>query len=202
MPSVVRSLDQWSHTNQSIVLPQYYQELEVLYPWLQDIRSEFTLKTEFTQYAQQILHRAKRKSKKSNFNLTYVGVHVRRDDYGAHLSKFSLKLVGAEYFFTAMQYFENKYKNVLFMVLSDDPEWCQTYLARRANIIVASKKQQSQAVEKDLAVMIECNHSIIDYGTYGTWGAILAGGETIVHNISSIWTSTKLAEMLPTWQLL
>ena len=28
-----------------------------------------------------------------------------------------------------------------------------------------------------------CNHSIIDYGSYGVWGAALAGGEVVTPNI-------------------
>ena len=37
----------------------------------------------------------------------------------------------------------------------------------------------------DLAVASMCNHSIYDYGTFGFWGAYLAGGHTILsQNIS------------------
>ena len=32
----------------------------------------------------------------------------------------------------------------------------------------------------DMALMAYCNHSIIDYGSYGVWGAVLAGGEVVI----------------------
>ena len=32
-------------------------------------------------------------------------------------------------------------------------------------------------VGEDLALLAACNHSIISYGTFGMWAAILAGGE-------------------------
>ena len=32
----------------------------------------------------------------------------------------------------------------------------------------------------DLATLSLCNHSIIDYGTFGMWGALLSGGEIVV----------------------
>jgi galactoside 2-L-fucosyltransferase 1/2 len=31
----------------------------------------------------------------------------------------------------------------------------------------------------DMALMSACNHSIIDYGSYGVWGAALAGGDVV-----------------------
>ena len=34
----------------------------------------------------------------------------------------------------------------------------------------------------DLSVLSHCNHSIIDYGTFGFWSAYLAGGITLVAN--------------------
>jgi hypothetical protein len=30
-----------------------------------------------------------------------------------------------------------------------------------------------------MALMSTCDHSIIDYGSYGVWGAVLAGGEVL-----------------------
>ena len=32
---------------------------------------------------------------------------------------------------------------------------------------------------EDLALLAACNHSIISYGTFGMWAAILAGGEVV-----------------------
>ena len=29
-------------------------------------------------------------------------------------------------------------------------------------------------------MLSKCNHSIIDYGTFGMWGALLSGGEIVV----------------------
>ena len=34
-------------------------------------------------------------------------------------------------------------------------------------------------VGEDLALLAACNHSIISYGTFGMWAAILAGGEVL-----------------------
>ena len=35
-------------------------------------------------------------------------------------------------------------------------------------------------VGADLALLAACNHSIVTYGTFGLWGALLSGGVTIM----------------------
>ena len=32
----------------------------------------------------------------------------------------------------------------------------------------------------DLAVLSSCNHSIVDYGTFGLWAGLLAGGKIVL----------------------
>jgi len=32
----------------------------------------------------------------------------------------------------------------------------------------------------DLALLSQANHSIMTYGTFGMWGALLAGGQTVL----------------------
>ena len=39
----------------------------------------------------------------------------------------------------------------------------------------------------DLALLSSADHSILTYGTFGMWGAMLAGGETVMpasHNVT------------------
>merc|ERR1712032_885443 len=65
----------------------------------------------------------------------------------------------------------------VFLVVSDDMVWCKRNLAASDTFMVGGNSPQV-----DLAIMALCNASIIDYGTFGVWGAVLAGGETIVSN--------------------
>jgi galactoside 2-L-fucosyltransferase 1/2 len=105
-------------------------------------------------------------------NITYVGVHVRRTDYIGYLTrKFNASTVKPDYFLRQMNVFRNKYKPIMFVVVSDDPMWCEREL--RGDDVVVMK---TNSPVQDLAIMAACNHSIIDYGTYGVWGAILSGG--------------------------
>ena len=83
----------------------------------------------------------------------------------------------------------------MFVVVSDDPEWCEREL--RGDDVVVMK---TNSPEQGLAIMAACNHSIIDYGTYGMWGAILSGGDTYVYNLKH-GGAFVLASLLPNWYI-
>jgi hypothetical protein len=48
--------------------------------------------------------------------------------------------------------------------------------------------------------MVAFNHSTIDYGKYGAWGAILLGGDTFVYNLTNS-SAVALALFLPNWYI-
>jgi galactoside 2-L-fucosyltransferase 1/2 len=80
-----------------------------------------------------------------------------------------------------MQWFRKKSKKpILFMVVSDDNEWCRANLLDHDDVVIASK-----SAAHDMALLASSNHTIIDYGTFGQWGAMLSalrGGHMIVYN--------------------
>ena len=127
---------------------------------------------------------------------------MRRTDYVDYLwQKLKAHPAPIAYYFSAMDYFSKKYKNVIFMVTSDNIAWCKYNLQHpkwRMNFI---SNTDARGPGKDLAVLSACNHSIIDYGTYGSFGAVLSGGETIVYNVSAHF-STMIAEALPNWKIM
>ena len=83
----------------------------------------------------------------------------------------------------------------MFVVVSDDPKWCEREL-RGDDVMVMKTNSPGQ----DLAIMAACNHSIIDYGTYGVWGAILSGGDTFIYNLTNS-SPVTLASLLPNWYI-
>jgi hypothetical protein len=52
--------------------------------------------------------------------LHFRGLRVKR--------KFNVSPVKADYFLRHMNVFRNKYQRVMFIVVSDDPEWCEREL--------------------------------------------------------------------------
>jgi galactoside 2-L-fucosyltransferase 1/2 len=187
---VAVTVDELNHSNGSILLPNYVQLPTYIAPLLSEIRQIFQFKQHIVEEIQRLLHRASKGLK----NITYVGVHVRRTDYIGYLKIFyNASAVKADYFLRQMNVFRNKYKPVMFVVVSDNPKWCEREL--RGDDIVMMK---TNSPAQDLATMAACNHSIIDYGTYGMWGALLAGGDTLVYNLGT-GAAFEMASLLTNW---
>jgi galactoside 2-L-fucosyltransferase 1/2 len=72
---------------------------------------------------------------------TLVGVHVRMQDYFKHLASFNkyVKLPGAKYFNQSMNYYNKKYGNPLFLVVSNDMNWCKENV-QGANVVYAGRQ--------------------------------------------------------------
>ncbi|XP_015119132.1 galactoside 2-alpha-L-fucosyltransferase 2 isoform X1 [Diachasma alloeum] len=197
---VVNSLTQWNSTEQNIIIPRHAAYWSLILMWLDDVRREFTLKPSLKKYAEMRLADVATTFNKST--PTFVGIHVRRTDYVDYLwQKLKVRPAPVRYYLSAMEYFNRKYDNVLFIVASDSIRWCRYNLRSNTHKITFISDIEARGVGKDLAVLAACNHSIIDYGTYGSFAAILAGGETVVYNVSSYF-STSMADVLPNWRIM
>ena len=118
-------------------------------------------------------------------------------------------LYEGKFFNHAMDTFRNRFNNerqkVVFLPTSDDYFWIKKHLINKDDVYfsremikesraakptfkeihrswkkvkLASKGASSYGV--DLAVLARCNHSIVDYGTFGMWAALLAGGKIVL----------------------
>ncbi|XP_065169834.1 galactoside 2-alpha-L-fucosyltransferase SEC1-like [Atheta coriaria] len=198
----VRSLEAWNYNNQSVVLPRYSIQPDVVLTWVHDIVSEFTFRRKWRVKSQQVLRAAVEgiKSKGNAFSFVFVGVHIRRTDYIGYLwRKHGVPPAEPQFYITAMNYYKKKFhgREVLFVVISDDPRWCQRKFGGMRNVYVPSRALPNTPA-LDLAILAACNHSIFDYGTFGIWGAILAGGETVYYNLSRH-SSMRVGQLLPNW---
>jgi galactoside 2-L-fucosyltransferase 1/2 len=186
--------DKIDNCNRSMLLPAYAQLPKYIAPLVSEIRQIFQFNENTLDKAQKLLYNA---SKGVN-SITYVAVHVRRADYKGHLKNlYHASMAKPDYFVRQMNRLRNKYKPILFVVLSDDPEWCDREL-HGDDVVVMRNNSPAQ----DLAIMAAYNHSIIDYGTYGMWGAIKSGGDTFVYNLSNSYDAAyEMALWLPNWYI-
>ena len=87
-----------------------------------------------------------------------------------------------------MLFFRDEYDNVAFIYASDDMSWGHKHmkgikdlhlLGAGQNLDKETSKEivDPDAAAYDLALLINCNHTIITRGTYTMWIAMLAGGE-------------------------
>ena len=94
--------------------------------------------------------------------MTFVGIHVRRGDFLLpDKVQFGYTVASNLYFQRAMEYFSRKYHPIQFIVASNDLQWCRENLKNYSNVWMPDKEQ---SVELDLALLIQCNHTIMTTG--------------------------------------
>ncbi|XP_074641145.1 galactoside 2-alpha-L-fucosyltransferase Sec1-like [Tubulanus polymorphus] len=167
----------------SYQLTGYYQSWKYFSHIESDIRKQFTFRMDIQNKAHSYLRSVKRiynaKHKRPmNSSVTFIGVHVRRGDIVNNIFYRYKGYVAAEapYLLSAMNRMTTKFENALFIVCSDDTDWCEQNLNVR-DVFFSPTKNPSV----DLAILSSCNHSIITTGSFGWWSAWLARGETIYY---------------------
>ena len=140
--------------NQDTLLEGYLQSYKYIDP---DLRKTVRFKPIFMSHARVFLQ---------NFpERVVVGIHVRRYE-SPHL-----KTPSRAYFENAMEYFETRISNVGFVVISDDPDWCNELAYFKKENVHISLERQHYAL--DMAILSACDHIILSVGTFGFWAAYL-----------------------------
>ncbi|XP_033726213.1 galactoside 2-alpha-L-fucosyltransferase 3-like [Pecten maximus] len=160
----------------NLTLKQYFQSWKYFEGYESEIRKEFTFWPNIYDDARKIF--LKYKGSNSNSSI-YISVHVRRTDMMIPSStKLGFKSAPLEYINNAMNYMRKKFtgRTITFLVVSDDYVWCKKHLTGPDTVVIPKNHQFV-----DIAILSMCNHSIITTGTYGWWGAWLAGGHTVYY---------------------
>jgi hypothetical protein len=105
---------------------------------------------------------------KASFDDDMVAVTVRRGDY-LSLPEVFVQLDEAYY-----REARKNFPNSVFVVFSDDPEWCAENLEWADMVMPCSNPVQ------DLALLSSFKNHIIANSSYGWWGAWLAKGNKVV----------------------
>lgn len=192
----------WAKENeQPVVLTKYVVLLSVIVPELEGLKKEFVVRPDIYQLAQTTLHdfRQHMEMKFGSVEVSFVGVHVRRTDYRSHLQiKYNnVTLAGVSYYRHAVQSMRVALEDagadaIAFVVVSDDPGWCERRLipALERDLekgipshVFLGARGGAKSPAHDLTVLSSCNHSIISYGTFGLWSALMAGGRIIAYKL-------------------
>ena len=152
--------------------------IDVFHPFKGEMRKEFTFSMSLQSEAQQFLQTARG----SRSSVTYIGFHVRRTDFEAYVrKKYHRTLPDVEYFDRALDYYRRRFADALFIVCSDDLDFVTERLrAKQSDDIVIAGNRDIGDPGRDMALLAACNHSVVTVGTYGFWGAYLAGGTVLV----------------------
>ncbi|XP_059151068.1 galactoside 2-alpha-L-fucosyltransferase SEC1-like [Physella acuta] len=134
-----------------------------------EIRREFT----FRPIIQQKTTRFYNSLRENYTDTVFIGVHVRRADF---LTPDNLKLgfqsPDVAYFTKAFNYMRSIVSNnTLFIVASDDLEWCRVNLNH-----TDVKLLEPDSPENHMSILSSSDHVIITGGSFGWWSAWLARG--------------------------
>jgi len=93
--------------------------------------------------------------------------------------------VDHHYFDTAFNIYRDRYNTdtmqVIFIAVSDDFQWIKDNLGHHDDVVFGCDDEEDSVavIGYDLCLLSSCSHSVITYGTFGMWGALLAGGDVI-----------------------
>jgi galactoside 2-L-fucosyltransferase 1/2 len=101
---------------------------------------------------------------------------------------YGIQLVGPAYFQAALQLMRTVLVKPVFLVVTDDMPWARKHITGEDVFYSESATSQAarDAVGTDMAILAACNHTIITYGTFGLWGALLAGGATVMSSKAKV----------------
>ena len=161
-----------------MVMPSYPNLIDLYPKYLNILRETFIFREKYQEEATNFMNNLK--IELNYKNPTFVSVHVRRTD---HRFTFNGEVdITAQYYSNAMKLARNMYENVIFIVVSDDLQWCKENLEEE-NLTYTNNTDSVEGTGMDLALLVACNHSVVSHGTFGFWGAVLSGGDVIApHN--------------------
>lgn len=135
----------------------------------------------------------------SELNATYsdllvghrTAVHIRRGDYVANLG--SHPPCPVHYFRKAMELVQEKYSQTIFLVFSDDIDWCRTQFEETDQLKFVTRKMDRSSLSQDVIefnLMRTCDAHVISNSTFSWWAAYLASSSLVI--APTIWYGNEL----------
>nr|CAD7437445.1 unnamed protein product [Timema bartmani] len=185
-------------------------------PLVGELKEEFKYQPVYINIAQARLQRARAimNDKHGNRETLFVAVHVRRTDYTGYLRRKGVTVTAdINYYRHAVAWMLRKLisdsassRNIAFILASDDKVWCKAKLLPEIQEEIQSFGNETnlggssvfylgdvETPKLDLVMLSSCNHSIISYGTYGLWSALMVNGWTVVYDMSPHTSQNKKA---------
>ena len=144
---------------------RYFEDVD------EQVRSEFT----FTSRVRDEVRAFFERMNLLGNDTVKVGMHLRRGDATQRIwIKRGMGPPPLSYFRKAQNYFTSRFKNVYFVICSEDLKWARANLAGD-NVVFSNNNNAGL----DMAILSSCDHIIIGQGTYGWWAGWLNKGITV-----------------------
>nr|XP_022338996.1 galactoside 2-alpha-L-fucosyltransferase 2-like isoform X2 [Crassostrea virginica]XP_022338997.1 galactoside 2-alpha-L-fucosyltransferase 2-like isoform X2 [Crassostrea virginica] len=153
---------------------KYFQHAE------KELRAMYTFQDSIAQKAKSTFQATiASKKNKITAKTVFVAIHVRRGDMKNNLNyvKYGYTTADMSYISKAMNTFRKDFPDILFVVGSDDLKWCKENIKDDDVVFIPP----GSAPEMDIAILTNCNHTIVTVGSYGWWTAWLVNGKTIYY---------------------
>ena len=158
-----------SYLSHNLTLSGYFQSWKYFHNVSKEVRDAFTIKPEFLNRAIKFLKNNTPEVK------TLIGLHVRRGDFLSNISKKEGRVVAdRNYTIKTMDFFRERHKDAVFVVVSDDHKWCRKNV-KGSDVVYSNFKEPII----DMAILSLCNHTIITSGSFSWWGGWLSGGTVV-----------------------
>ena len=99
-------------------------------------------------------------------NQNCVSLHVRRGEY-LQLQQYH-PVLPKDYYEKSINYITERVDNPIFLIISDDPQWCKDNFQLSNTVIIDQNRDYI-----DLFLISQCKHNIIANSTFSWWGAWL-----------------------------
>ena len=103
--------------------------------------------------------------------LETVSIHIRRGDYIGHPELDGLAPI--KYYENSIKYIKSKVKNPVFLIFSNDIEWCKENLQLNDEQVYYVDWNIKENSFRDMQLMSLCKHNIIPNSSFSWWGAWL-----------------------------
>ena len=156
-------------------------------PYIQNIRNGlFRFNPNVMQTAKSLLRHNIDNALTFEKNVTFVSIHVRLTDMEEHAKLYyNLSIPSKDYFSRAMLHVQERLgSGVIFVAFSDDMKRAKTILLPGENqnfkIIFPDMRDITLKPSVVLAMLSLAQGSILTYGTFGLWGALLRRNLNII----------------------
>ena len=177
---------------ESVVDYEYFDGYWQSWRYIESIRNEIL--NDFTPNYELSQQTKLTKKIMQEENSVFVG--VRRGDYAEERSHYGS--FESEYYLRAMKTIEEREKNPVYYIFSNDIPWCKENLDWGGRSVIYREKELQTDDFEELMLMASCKHAIIINSSYHWWGAsLISNADKIICCPEKWWFDDAPIDIIP-----